>query len=160
MGKYSSKKGWYKIINTNKFIKPLDEYMESTKFSDNNLYVQYKSKLERIAFHYADINPKIKYFSVEPFHIPYVKPIDNKVHRYFIDMYIEFVTGDKFLVEVKSSSETRQPEKPKNKKGILRYKEAVQTFLVNTAKWKSATEFAKTKGMKFIILTENELKWV
>lgn len=158
MGKYISKKGWYKIINTNKFIKPLDEYMESTKLSDNNLYVQYKSKLERIAFHYADINPKIKYFSVEPFHIPYIKPTDNKVHRYFIDMYIEFVTGDKFLVEVKSSSETRQPEKPKNKKGILRYKEAVQTFLVNIAKWKSATEFAKTKGMKFIILTENELR--
>lgn len=158
MAKYTSKKGWYRIVNTNKFIRPIDEYMESTKVSKDGMYVQYKSKLERIAFHYADINPKIRYFSVEPFHIQYVKPTDGRYHRYFIDMFIEFVTGDKFLVEIKSSSETKPPLKPKTKSGIERYKEAVQTFMINTAKWKKADEFARSKGMKFIILTENELK--
>ena len=39
--KYKSYKGWYKIINTQKFIKPLDEYMESTVFKDGNLFIQY-----------------------------------------------------------------------------------------------------------------------
>ena len=67
--KYKSYKGWYKIINTQKFIKPLDEYMESTVFKDGNLFIQYKSKLEYIAFRFADLNPKIVKFSVEPFNI-------------------------------------------------------------------------------------------
>lgn len=153
MAKYNSKKGWYKIQNTGKFIKPLDEYMESTKKLDDGIFIQYKSSLERIAFRYADINPKIKYFSIEPFFIPYVKPTDNRIHRYFIDLYLEFVTGDKFLVEVKTYQETIKPTK-KSKA----YVEQMQTFLINTCKWKSASEFARKRGMKFIILTEKELK--
>lgn len=153
MTKYNSKKGWYKIQNTNKFIKPLDEYMESTKRNDDGIFIQYKSGLERIAFRYADINPKVKYFSIEPFFIPYVKPLDNKVHRYFIDLYLEFVTGDKFLVEVKSYQETVKPQKK-----CKNYTEQIQTYLINISKWKSAKEFAEKRGMKFIILTEKELR--
>ena len=116
--------------------------------------------LERIAFRYADINPKVKYFSIEPFNIPYVKPLDNKVHRYFIDMYLEFINGSKFIVEIKSKGETIRPIKPKKltSKSILNYKESVETFIVNQAKWKSAKEFAKEKNLKFVILTEEQLK--
>lgn len=157
--KYNSKKGWYKIQNVEKFIKPLDEYMESTKRNDSGTFIQYKSRLERIAFHYADINPKIKYFSIEPFFISYIKPTDNKVHRYYIDMFIEFVTGDKFLVEVKSFNETQAPQKPKNKsnKYMSVYKDRLEIYLTNSSKWRSAEQFAKSKNMKFIILTEKEL---
>ena len=57
--RYNSKKGWYKILNPGKFIKPLDEYMQSTKMKDNDCYIQYKSSLERIAFCYADLNPRV-----------------------------------------------------------------------------------------------------
>lgn len=134
--------------------------MESFTQKDGLSYVQFKSKLEFIAFKYADMNPKISKFSVEPFNIQYVKPTDNKVHRYFIDMFLEFVTGDKFLVEVKSKSETYQPQKPKclNPKTIIRYKEAIETYVINKAKWKAAEDFAKQRGMQFIILTEEQLK--
>lgn len=160
MSKYRSHKGWYKISNPSKFIRPIDEYMESTINRDGNTYVQYKSGLERIAFCYADLNPKIKYFSVEPFNIPYLKPTDNKVHRYFIDMFLEFVTGDKFLVEIKSHHETIPPEKPRvnTARSVIRYKNAVETYMINQAKWKSAKQFAEKRGMRFIILTENELR--
>ena len=158
--KYKSHKGWYQIQHKEKFIKPIDEYMESCVQKDGYIYIQYKSMLERIAFRYADINPKVKYFSIEPFNIPYVKPLDNKVHRYFIDMYLEFINGSKFIVEIKSKGETIRPIKPKKltSKSILNYKESVETFIVNQAKWKSAKEFAKKKNLKFVILTEEQLK--
>lgn len=157
---YRSHKGWYKITNPSKFIRPIDEYMESTINRDGNTYVQYKSGLERIAFCYADMNPKIKFFSVEPFNIQYIKPTDNKIHRYYIDMFLEFVTGDKFLVEIKSYNETIPPEKPRvnTARSVIRYKNAVETYMINQAKWKSAREFAEKRGMRFIILTENELR--
>ena len=158
--KYKSHKGWYQIRHKEKFIKPIDEYMESCVQKDGYIYIQYKSMLERIAFRYADMNPKVKYFSIEPFNIPYVKPLDNKVHRYFIDMYLEFINGSKFIVEIKSKGETIRPIKPKKftAKSILNYKESIETFVINQAKWKSAQEFAKQKNLKFIILTEEQLK--
>lgn len=158
--KYKSHKGWYQVQCTEKFIKPIDEYMESCIRKDNAIYIEYKSMLERIAFRYADINPKVKYFSIEPFNIPYIKPLDNRAHRYYIDMYIEFVNGQKFIVEIKSKGETIRPSKPRvfNAKSAQRYKEAVETYIVNQAKWNSAKEFAKSKGLQFIILTEDQLK--
>ena len=158
--KYKSYKGWYKIINTQKFIKPLDEYMESTVFKDGNLFIQYKSKLEYIAFRFADLNPKIVKFSVEPFNIKYIKPLDNKEHRYYIDLFLEFQTGEKFLVEVKSKAETHPPKKPKsfNARTANNYKTALETYIVNTAKWKAVKNFAESNNMNFLILTEDELK--
>lgn len=158
--KYKSHKGWYVLQHPEKFIKPLDGYMESYMYKDGVSYIQYKSMLERIAFRYADMNPKIAKFSIEPFNIKYIKPTDNKPHRYFIDMFIEFVTGEKFIVEIKSKGETQQPKKPKilNEKNAKYYKDSIITYAVNKAKWESASEFAKQKNMKFIILTEDQLK--
>lgn len=158
--RYRNHVGWYKIVNSNKFIKPIDETMNSTVKKDNDVFVKYKSSLERRAFVYADLNPKVKYFSIEPFAIEYIKPVDNCKHRYYIDMFIEFTQGAKFLVEIKSSSETKLPDKPKHKtpKSMMLYKSQIETFLVNQAKWKSADMFARSRGMKFIVLTEHELK--
>ena len=160
VSKYKSHKGWYKVLNQGKLIKPLDEYMQSTKQKGNEFYIQFKSALERIAFCYADLNPKVVKFAIEPFNIPYIKPTDGQQHRYFIDMFIEFNTGDKFIVEIKSYNETVMPQPPKipNPKAILNYKQALETFVVNQAKWKAAREFAAAKGLKFIILTERELR--
>lgn len=154
----NAKQGWIKLLNPNKFMKPIDEHMKS--FDPNENKVQYKSSLEKNAFRYADFNKFITKWSVEPFAIKYVKPTDGKVHRYYIDMYLEFSTGDKFIVEIKSKGETKPPRKPSKKtdKAINNYQRALQTYAVNSAKWKQAEIFAKENGMKFIILTEDELK--
>ena len=159
----SAKNGWYKVLNKQKFIIPVNEsvkVMKSYKVIDEEILVNYRSGLELKCLRYCDLNKYIKRYSLEPFCIPYVSPVDNKRHRYFIDFFIEFQNGQKFLVEVKSSGETREPKKPgkKTEKAILNYQKALQTFAVNTAKWKAAEVFCKEKGMRFIILTENELK--
>lgn len=155
---YKSYKGWYKLINVNRFIPPSDKHMKS--FNESTLSVEYKSSLELNAFRYADYNKNIIKWSVEPFAIKYLKPTDGKIHRYYIDMFLEFKSGDKFLVEVKSKGETVPPNKPSRKtdKAIRNYQRAMQTYLVNQAKWSAAEEFAKLNNMRFIILTEEELK--
>lgn len=150
------RQGWYRLLNPDKFIKPIDEYMQSYKDG----HVQYKSGLELTAIRYADYNKHITAWSMEPFNIKYLKPTTGKIHRYFIDMFIEFKTGAKFLVEIKPKGETIPPRKPsKNtQKAILRYQKALMTFAVNKAKWEAAEKFAELNKMKFIILTEDELK--
>lgn len=152
------KQGWYKLLNPLKFIKPIDNLMGS--FNESEQSVQYKSSLELVAIKYCDFNKHITKFSLEPFAIKYIKPTDNKVHRYYIDLYIEFVTGDKFLVEIKPFSQTIPPKKPKKvtEKSKLNYDSAVQTYMINMAKWHEAKIFAKNNNMKFIFLTEKELK--
>jgi len=154
--KYKSHQGWYKLRNPQKFIKVIDEHMQSSRDG----YLLYKSSLEKKMMQYCDLNKFVKCFSLEPFAIPYVKPTDGKVHRYYVDFYLEFCTGHKVLVEIKTFAETRKPLKPKrlNAKTVQAYNEAMQTFLINMAKWKYAKEFCNKHSFEFLILTENELK--
>lgn len=155
---YKNHTGWYKLVNPHKFVKPHDNYMGS--FNESTMSVNFKSGLELKAIKYADFNKFVVKFSLEPFHVKYVKPTDGKVHRYFIDLFLEFQTGDKFIVEIKSKGETIPPKVPKSKtqKALMNYQKALQTFAVNEAKWTAAKKFAEDQGMKFIILTEDELK--
>ena len=158
-----AKKGWMKVLNKNKFIMQTNEsksVMNSIRLKDGEVEVNYKSSLEFKAFRYCDMNKYIKKWSLEPFSIQYYKPTTKKFHRYFVDLYIEFENSQKFLVEVKSSGETVEPKKPskKTQKAILNYQKALQTFAVNSAKWEACRQFCSEKGLKFIILTERELK--
>jgi len=143
------------MLNPEKFQSPVDETMKS--FMDGK--VQYKSGLELKAMRYADYNKHVVKWSLEPFPIMYIKPTDGKKHRYFIDFYLEFSTGDKFLVEVKSHKETVQPKAPKKQtqKAMLNYQKAMQLYAINRAKWAAAEEFSKQNKMRFIVLTEKEL---
>jgi len=154
---YNNKVGMYKLIHPEKFVPPIDSFMCS--FDESTMSVQYKSSLEKKAFRYCDANPHIVKFSVEPFNIKYISPKDGKQHRYFIDLFIEFSSGDKFLVEIKSKGETIPPKKPSKNttKALINYQKALQTYAVNSAKWEAAREFSALNKMRFIILTEREL---
>ena len=158
----SAKQGWYKVLNKQKFIMPTNEskgVMNSVRINEGNLEINFKSGLEYKAIKYFDMNKYVVYYGLEPFAIKYYKPTTGKFHRYFVDFFIEFENNQKFLVEIKSSGETIEPKKPskKTQKAILNYQKALQTYIVNQAKWDAATKFCKEKGLKFIILTEKEL---
>lgn len=156
--KNSSKRGWYRLRNTEKFIMPLDEHMESTKLINDDIYIQYKSKLELKFMQYCDINQKIDKFSLEPFPINYIKPTDGKYHRYYIDFFI-VIKGIKCLVEIKPYNQTIPPKKPKKlyEKSIINYRKQLETWYINNAKWAAAREFTGKKNFKFIIITDKEL---
>lgn len=150
---FKFKQGWYKIRFPEKFKPPVDTHMNSFKVIDGAKVVQFKSSLELAGFKYCDLNPKVKEWSLEPFPIGYVSPRDMKVHRYFPDLWLRFETGDIFIIEIKSSGETKLPRKTDK-----RYGEKLQTYLVNQAKWEAARNFCAEKGAKFAVLTEKVLK--
>lgn len=149
------KQGWYRLLNPEKFIKPIDELMKSYKDG----HVNYKSSLELKAIRYCDWNSNVNKWSLEPFAIQYLKPTTGKFHRYYIDLVIEFNNSEKFLVEVKPFSQTKAPRKPRKltDKSKLNYARNMETWLVNQAKWTAAKQFCESNGFKFIILTEKEL---
>lgn len=149
------KQGWYRLLNPEKFIKPIDELMKSYKDG----HVNYKSSLELKAVRYADWNKDVVKWSLEPFPIRYLKPSTGKFHRYYIDLVLEFRNSEKFLVEIKPFSQTKPPVKPRKNtpKAQLNYARNLETYLINQAKWAAAKSFGKTNGFKFIILTEKEL---
>lgn len=154
----SAKQGLFKLTHPEKFIKVLDETMGSSK---NPGYVEYKSSLEYKAIRYADFNPAVKNWSMEPFPIPYIKPTDGKVHRYFVDMFLEFQNGEKFLVEIKSYAETIEPKRPMRmtEKAAHRFLNQMMTYKTNQAKWEQARKFCDQKGLHFAILTEKQLNF-
>lgn len=131
---------------------PVDGFMQSTKIIEGKLCVQYKSSLELKTFKYCDHNPKIAEWSLEPFHIPYVSPVDGKKHRYFPDVWLRFTNGVTFIVEIKPFNETKLP-----RKNDKRYGHKMNTYLINQAKWESAKNFAMAKNSNFMVLTEKTL---
>jgi hypothetical protein len=140
------KQGIYRPINTEKYLGKTNPV--------------YRSGWELKFFRWADINPNILAWGSENIIIPYINPLDQKVHRYFVDNFIVFKDKDgnkqKLLIEIKPSKQTIQPvtTKGKHKKTIL-YEQT--TWITNQAKWTAAKEWAKKKNMEFIILTEKEL---
>ena len=120
---------------------------------------EYRSSWELKFFQWCDRNVNILEWSSESVIVPYVSPIDKRVHRYFVDSNILLRENDvikKYLVEIKPSKQTRPPVNSKNKKKSTIIYENV-TYAINQAKWAAAEKYAKKKNMKFIILTETEL---
>jgi len=103
---------------------------------------------------WCDKNPDIVKWSSEETIVPYISPIDNKPHRYFVDFRIQTKGGKTFLVEIKPEAQTRKPESTKRTKRFLA---EAQTYLVNQAKWQYARDYAERRGWEFIIITEREL---
>ena len=108
---------------------------------------------------WCDSNVSVLEWGSETVIVPYISPIDNKVHRYFVDFYIKIKnknnTIEKYLIEIKPEKYTKPPDIPSKK--TKRFIDEVFQYGVNDAKWKAAFEFCKDRNMKFIILTEKDL---
>ena len=132
-------------------------YPNKYKGNPNNIIC--RSSWERRFCSWCDLNENIISWGSEEFFIPYVSPVDNRVHRYFPDFIIKVKesTGQikTYVIEVKPKRQT-QPPKPKSRvtKGFL-YE--AKTYAVNQAKWKAAVEFCKDRMLEFKIITEDEL---
>lgn len=120
----------------------------------------YRSSYELKFFRWADNNTNILAWGSENIIIPYTSPLDGKVHRYFVDNFVIFKDSkgnkQKFLIEIKPSTQVAKPVDFKNKqRRTIIYEQ--RTWIKNQAKWKAAEEWSKKKGYKFLILTEKEL---
>lgn len=108
-----------------------------------------------------DKHPDVLEWNSEEVVVPYRSPIDNKIHRYFVDFWVKKKNHsdgkiEVVLIEVKPKVQC-SPPKVQTGKPTKRYINEVHTWGVNEAKWKAATEYAKDRGWKFLIFTEHEL---
>jgi len=138
--------GIYKPINSKKY--------------KGNGYPIYRSGYELKFFKWCDSNARVLEWGSENYIIPYLNPLDNKYHRYFIDNYVKIKLDndkiEKYLIEIKPFKQTLKPEKKGNKKQTTFIYEA-KTFIQNKAKWDAAKKYCDSKGFKFLIITEKEL---
>lgn len=122
--------------------------------------IVYRSLLERRVMKFFDNSPQILAWNSETIIIPYISPLDNKVHRYFTDFWIQYTNKNNeiksTIIEVKPASQTKPPVPKKNK--TRRYIREATTWLVNEAKWKAATKYCDIQGWNFEIWTEKRIK--
>jgi len=130
------------------------------KYIGNSSQIIYRSLWERKLMVYCDRNDNIIEWGSEEVIVPYRSPWDGKIHRYFPDFYMKVKqtngTYKKFIIEVKPKAQCKEPNKTPKRKTRKWYKE-VQTWGINQAKWKSATDYCENRGMEFKILTEDHL---
>lgn len=119
----------------------------------------YRSGFELKFFRWADQCTNILEWSSESVIIPYLSPIDNKWHRYYVDGMVAIRENNKivkYLIEIKPSNQLLPPVSSKRKKPSTILFENTQ-YIINQAKWKYAREWCVKKGFKFQLLTEKEL---
>jgi hypothetical protein len=132
-------------------------YPQKYKGNPNNIIC--RSSWERKFCHWCDMNENILEWGSEEFSIPYISPIDNRVHKYYPDFIIKVKESSgqikTYVIEVKPEKQTREPVKKSRVTKSYIYE--VTTYAVNQAKWKAANEFCKDRLIEFKIITENEL---
>lgn len=132
-------------------------YPKKYKGDPNNIIC--RSTWERKFCRYCDLNENIISWASEEFFIPYVSPLDNKVHRYFPDYLIKVreQNGETktYLIEVKPKKQTKPPVKKSRATKSFIYE--TKTYAVNQAKWKAAKEWCDDRKIEFKIITEEDL---
>lgn len=135
--------GQYTPRNPHKYVGDIDK-------------IRYMSSYELETHKFFDNNERVLRWSSEEIAIPYLKPTDGRVHKYYPDYWVEYVNKDGVIVqeiiEVKPASQTRAPRA--NNKHRL-YEQL--TLAVNMAKWQAAQAFCKQNNMTFRIITEKSI---
>lgn len=125
-------------------------------------YPRYLSSWELKLFRWCDLHKDVLEWCSECIRVPYLNPIDNKVHTYIVDAVVKLKTNSgikNFLIEVKPYKQTINPilleNKRKKKKTIM--SESLM-YIKNSAKWAAAEKWCKKHGYEFLKLTEKDLK--
>lgn len=118
-----------------------------------------RSSWERKFCRWCDLNESVISWGSEEFCVPYISPVDNKIHRYFPDFIVKIKeqTGliKTYVIEIKPKKQTKPPIK--KSKVTKSYIYECKTYAVNEAKWKAAKEWCADRMLEFKIITEDEL---
>lgn len=121
----------------------------------------YRSSWELKAFEFCDDNKHVMCWSSEEIAIPYMKPSISQQKfipsKYYPDLYMEYYNAnqqlEKVLIEIKPKKQTR---KSKARKATTKAIENA-THKINEMKWMAAQQWCNANGIKFKIITENEI---
>ena len=127
------------------------------KYAGDSSNIIYRSSWELRMLNYLDCHPDVIYYASEEFSIPYISPVDGRVHRYFPDFLVKKKAKDgmteTLVVEIKPHCQTKPPKQIDSKRLLNEAKQ----YAINQAKWKAAEQFCADRKWKFVVITENEL---
>lgn len=114
---------------------------------------RYRSGWELAFMRMCDTHPNIVNWASEPLRIPYVNPLSGRKTTYVPDFVIQYRDKNgkahNELIEIKPFAQTTE-ERASNQT------EKAQA-LINKAKWQAAVEWSSRRGLRFRVLTENEI---
>lgn len=159
-----------KISNPNKRYKQGFYLIQNKeKYLGDPSKIFYRSSLEFFFSKWCDLNDKVRKWNCEGIEIPYHITNDigqTEIHRYYPDFYIEMIKNndlefyDRVVIEIKPKTETKTPNKPKKQtmKTLESYEYSLRMYKKNLHKWAYAKEWCERRNMKFVIITEDDLK--
>ena len=137
MGKFAQ--GQYLVENTDKYVGSKAPF--------------YRSSWELAFMKMCDSHPNILKWASENVKIPYQNPITGRMANYIPDFMIQYLDKDGKehveLIEIKPASQTTM-EAAKGANNKL-------AVAVNAAKWTSAQEWCKRKGIRFKVINEDQI---
>jgi hypothetical protein len=121
--------------------------------------IVYRSSWECRVMDWLDRNKDIISWASEELIVPYISPVDNRLHRYFPDFLVKVRNKEgqlkTLMIEVKPKKQTQPPMQ--QRRITKQYITEVTTWGVNQAKWKAAEEYCLDRGWQFKIMTEEHL---
>jgi len=134
-----------------KYIQGAFEPQNPTKYIGKHT-PRYRSGWELAFMRMCDNHPNIIAWASESHRIPYVNPVTGKRTTYVPDFFMvyEDKNGKRHaeVVEVKPNSQIM---------GNARNKHDKMHAVVNEAKWRMASQWARSQGLGFRVITENEI---
>lgn len=129
------------------------------KYKGNPNNIICRSSWERKFCKWCDVNDNIIEWASEEFFIPYISPIDKRIHRYYPDFIVKMKDRigsiKTYVIEVKPKRQTLPPVKKSRITKSFIYE--AKTYEVNKAKWKAAKEWCDDRLLEFKIITEDDL---
>lgn len=114
----------------------------------------YRSSWEFAFMRFCDEHPSVEKWASEAIKIPYRNPLTGKYTVYVPDFFIAYANKkgkqQVELIEVKPANQAF-------KENLGRSKHNQAHYVVNKAKWEAAHAYCKQKGMRFRIVTENDI---
>ena len=138
MPKYAN--GLYQISNADKYV--------------GKKVPHFRSSWEHSFMRFCDENPAVLQWASEAIHIPYKNPFTNKNTIYIPDFMIMYMNknNEKFgeLIEIKPSKQTTLEAAGRS----MRDQAAA---VLNAYKWQAAQAWCSQNGLRFRVLTENDI---
>jgi hypothetical protein len=117
-----------------------------------------RSSWEIKMLNWLDNHPSVICFNSEGLVVPYLSPVDNRQHRYYVDFLAKMVLKDgsvkTYAIEVKPKAQCMKPKPNKNKARMIT---EMTTYIINQAKWVHANEHCTKLGIMFLVLNEEDL---
>ena len=131
--------GPYTVKNTAKYV--------------GNGVPRYRSGWELAFMRFLDNNDNVMQWASESIQIPYRNPVTGKQSIYVPDFLITYKTRQNTLIaeliEIKPKKQSIIESKMSNKDRMV--------VAINYAKWDQATKWCKRNGLKFRVITEEDM---